>query len=71
LVSFPCLWTGKEGPFDRAHGHELVEWSGEIFESIRLLTYGLLGKWDEELDEFGHWLFGGWDLVLGIWQVAE
>ena len=21
---------GKEGPFDRAHGHELVEWLGEI-----------------------------------------
>jgi hypothetical protein len=20
----------KEGPFDRAHGHELVEWLGEI-----------------------------------------
>ncbi len=21
---------GKEGPFDRAHGHELVEWLGKI-----------------------------------------
>ncbi len=23
---------GKEGPFDMAHGHELVEWRGEISE---------------------------------------
>ncbi|OGP94990.1 MAG: hypothetical protein A2157_03050 [Deltaproteobacteria bacterium RBG_16_47_11] len=37
---------GKEGSFDRAHGHELVEWLGEIFGSICLLNYGLLGKWE-------------------------
>ena len=33
---------GKEGPFDRAPGHELVEWLGEIFRKICLLNYGLL-----------------------------
>jgi hypothetical protein len=31
LVSSYCLRTGKERLFDRAHGHELVEWLGEIF----------------------------------------
>ena len=35
---------GKEGPFDRAHGHELVEWLGEIFTTICLFNYGLLSK---------------------------
>ncbi|PIV25006.1 MAG: hypothetical protein COZ69_08020 [Deltaproteobacteria bacterium CG_4_8_14_3_um_filter_45_9] len=34
---------GKEGPFDRAHGHEFVEWLGEIFRRC-LLNYGLISK---------------------------
>ena len=43
-VSFSCLWTGKEGPFDRAHGHELVEWLGEISRTVCLLNYGLFSN---------------------------
>jgi len=46
---------------------------GEIFGSICLLNYGLLGKWEmkNEMNSviglLGNWsLFGGWDLVLGI-----
>jgi len=46
---------------------------GEIFGSIYLLNYGLLGKWEmkNEMNSviglLGNWsLFGGWDLVLGI-----
>ncbi len=35
---------GKEGPFDRAHGHELVEWWGGDFERACLLNYGLLSN---------------------------
>ena len=34
---------GKEGPFDRAHGHELVERLEEVFGRPCLLNYGLLG----------------------------
>ncbi len=34
---------GKEGPFDRAHGHELVERLEEISGRIYLLNHGLLG----------------------------
>jgi len=41
-VTDSCLWTGKEGPFDRTHGYELVEWLGEIFRTICLLDDGLL-----------------------------
>jgi len=39
---FPLF--GKEGPFDTAYGHELVEWLGEIFRTICLLNDGLISR---------------------------
>jgi hypothetical protein len=43
----------------------------EIFGSIGRLSYDLL-EMNSVVGIFGNWnSFGGWDLVLGIWQVAE
>ncbi len=39
----PFAGFSKEGPFDKVHGHALVERLEEISGRICLLNYGLLG----------------------------
>jgi hypothetical protein len=48
---------GKEGPFDRAHGHELVEWLGEISGRICILNYGLLSNLEDFKNQYDCDLF--------------